>query len=442
MRHGEIRYAKAGEHHVAFREFVGDEGGNHDIVMINAAFMPMEMLPEDPMAHRFLEGLAGLGRVIVFDRRGIGLSDPVTDWESAICGQWADDLAAVIAEAGCDSPTVFSWMPEPVARTCSIQYPGLIGRLVLFNPASPVTEADAQWVAQYLERGQRIRAGITDYVDEGPSPFPTRDHDPAFRAWWDAAGRAGASPAQAERLTEKSLSDVGFDNAQVTTPTLVLTRVPPGYEGPVPEEFFGRAAKQIPEAQHIVLPPGDMFPVVGGVDAIVAEISRFSTGEVRLPAPERQMAVILFTDLVGSTRKAASTGDAAWRRLLDRHDAVNRSAVTRRGGEVIKTTGDGVLALLPSATAAVDAAQTIRVQLRDEDLEVRVGIHLGEIDRRGEDVSGLAVNIAARIMSIAEPGQILTSALIAQTTDAAPFASLGTRTLKGLDGTWELFTVD
>jgi class 3 adenylate cyclase/pimeloyl-ACP methyl ester carboxylesterase len=409
--------------------------------MVNGLFFPMEMLAEDAMADRFLEGLAGLGRLVVFDRRGIALSDPVTDWDTPICEQWADDLAAVITDAECDSPTVFSWMPEPVARTCSIRYPGLIGRLVLFNPGSPVTAADAEWVARFLERGKRLRAGNVDLA-EGPSPFPTRAHDPTFREWFDAAGRAGASPAQAERLTEKSFTDVDFDNAQVTTPTLVMTRVPPDYAGPIPEEFFGRAAYQIPDAQHLVLAPGDMFPVVGGVDDVVAEISRLLTGEVRLPAPERQMAVILFTDLVGSIRKAASTGDAAWRRLLDRHDAVNRSAVTRRGGEVIKTTGDGVLALLPSATAAIEAAQTIRAQLRDEDLEVRVGIHVGEIDHRGEDVSGLAVNIAARIMASAEPGQILTSAFVAHSTDAAPFTSLGPRTLKDVDGTWELFTVD
>ena len=123
------------------------------------------------------------------------------------------------------------------------------------------------------------------------------------------------------------------------------------------------------------------------MDDLIVEISQYLTGEVRLPAPERQIAVILFTDLVGSTYRAESAGDAAWKRLLDRHDEVNRTAVNRRGGEVIKTTGDGVLALLPSATAAIEAAQTIRTQLRDEDLEVRIGIHLGEIDRRGNDMS-------------------------------------------------------
>jgi class 3 adenylate cyclase len=437
MRHSEIRYAKAGEHHIAFREFIGDGGGDHDIVMVNAFYVPMEMLPEDPMANRLLEGLAGLGRLVVFDRRGIALSDPITDWDTPMREQWADDLAAVIEEAGCHAPTVFSWMPQPVARTCSVRYPGLIGRLVLFNPGSPYTDADAEWVSEFRERVSRILSGTAEDFDRG---FPNRWHDPAFREWFDGAGRAGASPRQAERLTEKTFLDPPFDNAQVTTPTLVVTRVHPNLF--VPEEFFGRAARQIPDARHIALPAGDAYPIGAGVDDIIAEISRFLTGDARLPAPERRLCAILFTDLVGSTRRAEAVGDAAWKRLLDRHDAVNRTAVTRRGGEVIKTTGDGVLALLPSATAAIEAAKTIRAQLRDEDLEVRIGIHLGEIDRRGEDVSGLAVNIAARIMSSAEPDQILASAIVAQTTDAAPFTSLGTRTLKGLAGNWDLFTVD
>jgi len=152
--------------------------------------------------------------------------------------------------------------------------------------------------------------------------------------------------------------------------------------------------------------------------------------------------VILFTDLVGSTRRAAVAGDAVWKRLLDRHDRVSRAEVSRRGGEVVKTTGDGVLALLPSATAAIEAARAIRAHLEDDDLQVRVGVHVGEIDRRGDDVSGLAVNTTARIMSTAEPGQILVSTVVTLTTSAASFASIGPQRLKDIEGTWELHSVD
>lgn len=438
MRRGEIQYAKAGEHHIAFRELVGDGDGGHDIVMVNGAFYPMESLPDDPVAARLLEGLAGLGRLIVFDRRGIALSDPVSDWDTPLLEQWAEDLAAVIEAAGCHRPTVFSWIPQAVARTCAVRYPELIGRLILLNPGSPLTEADTEWMQVLFEGQKRLLAG--DDPDFGMVPMTGRASDPEFRRWQDAAGRAGASPSQAARLNAKAYVDPQPDNTQVVTPTLVITRVPPGWT--IPVEFFERAPAQIPDAQHVSLSPGDLWPFGMGVDDLLAEISRYVTGEIRLPPPERQLAVVVFTDLVGSTRRAESAGDAAWKRLLDRHDQVNRTAVERRGGEVIKTTGDGVLALLPTATAAIDAARAIRTQLHDEDLQVRIGIHLGEIDRRGDDVSGLAVNTAARIMSSAEPGQILTSAVVAQTTDATTFTTLGFRALKGLDGTWEIFTTD
>jgi class 3 adenylate cyclase len=184
-----------------------------------------------------------------------------------------------------------------------------------------------------------------------------------------------------------------------------------------------------------------MYPFGVGVDDVLAEISRSLTGDVRLPAPERQVAVILFTDLVGSTSRAEASGDARWKRLLDRHDEVNRTTVSRHGGEVIKTTGDGVLALLPSATAAIDAARTIRAELAGEDLQVRVGIHVGEVDRRGDDVSGLAVNVAARIMSEATAGQILVSDAVHSMVTSGGFVTIGRRKLKGITGDWELYAV-
>ncbi len=433
---GEIQYARAGEHHIAYREYVGDPASDVEIVMVNGFFFPMESLPEDPIANRLLEGLAGLGRLVVFDRRGIGLSDAITDWETPLREQWADDLAAVIRAAGCDRPAVFSWHLDGVAGTCSVRYPDLVGRLVLFNPGGRITDDDLAWVAGAAKTLRQIVAG-----EERPNDLvaPGRAGDPAFDAWVDAAGRAGASPSLATRLNDKGLSDPRFDYSTMTTPTLVITRGAPGLG--VPADFFERVAREIPGAAHHSLGAGDMYPFGLGVDEILAETSRYVTGDVRLPAPERQVAVILFTDLVDSTRRAASTGDAGWKRLLDRHDEVSRSAVGRRGGEVIKTTGDGVLALVPSATAAIETARSIREQLRDDDLAVRIGVHVGEVDRRGDDVSGLAVNVAARVMAEATAGQILVSEVVTQMVTTAAFEEAGSRTLKGVEGTWRLFEV-
>lgn len=449
MRFGEIRYARTGDHHIAFCEVDGgDRGGvgtsddgsgrGHEIVMVSGAYWPLESFATAPPdVERLIRGLAGLGRLILFDRRGVALSDPVTDWDRSLLDQWADDLAAVITEAGCERPTVFSWNAHPIAPACAVRRPDLVGRLVLFNPFPAWTAADMAWVGEWEESMRRIGAG------EAPEPahqaMPARARDPEFNAWNLAAGRVGASPSQAERLGRKAFTDPYPDFGAVQAPTLVITRRPDGYV--VPAEFHQRPARQIPGAELVELPPGDATAVGVGIDDLLAEISRFVTGEVRLPAPDRQLTAILFTDLVGSTRRAVTAGDAGWRALLDRHDEISRAAVTRRGGEVVKTTGDGILALLPSATAAVDAARALRSALAGDDLEVRSGIHVGEVDRRGDDVSGIAVNTAARIMARAGAGQILASALVTQVGGVAPETVLGPTALAGIDAPVEVHVV-
>jgi pimeloyl-ACP methyl ester carboxylesterase len=197
MEGSEIRYARAGEHHIAYREYGGHPTSDVEIVMVNGFFFPMESLPDDPMVHRLLEGLAGLGRLVVFDRRGIGLSDAITDWETALREQWADDLAAVITAAGCDRPAVFSWHTNAVARTCSVRCPDLVGRLVLFNPGGGITEDDMHWAAEVADRMRRIIAG-----EERPNDMavPGRAGDQGFDAWVDTAGREPepCDPAQRE----------------------------------------------------------------------------------------------------------------------------------------------------------------------------------------------------------------------------------------------------
>jgi len=437
VRQGEIAYAKAGEHHIAFREYVGDGVGGHEVVMVSGANFPMDSLLDDPIATRLLEGLAGLGRLVVFDRRGIALSDPVTDWETPIREQWADDLAAVIVASGCDRPTVFSWESSAVARDCSLRYPELIGRLVLCNPRASYTEDDADLRDALAEHLAQVRAGLAP--KEGDLANPGRGNDSAYRSWNDAAGRAGASPRLAEQMQDKRLSDPPFDNSQVRVPTLVITRTPGTSAGA--DEFIRRTARQIPAAEHAELGRGDFFPIGSGVDDILAVISQYVTGEVRIPAPERHLAVIVFTDVVGSTRLAISSGDDAWKRLLDQHDTTSRFEVTRRGGEVIKTTGDGILALMPSATAAICAARAIRAELEADGLQVRTGIHIGEVDRRGDDVSGVAVNMTARIMSTAHADEIVVSDVVTRMTDAVAFQPLGPTALKDFDDTWDLFEV-
>ncbi len=439
VRQGEIAYAKAGEHHIAFREYVGDGVGGHEVVMVSGVYWSIEAFAvAPPDIERLLQGLAGVGRLVLFDRRGVGLSDPVTDWDTPLVEQWTDDLTAVVSAAGCDRPAVFSWNWSPIGESFAARHPDLVGPLILFNPTAPLTVADTDWVTELVESMRRVRAG--EYPRPGDLAMPERAQDPDFQAWNDAAGRIGASPSQVSRLEQKAAIDPWPDLGAIRARTLVLNRRPSDYV--VPAEFNRRAVDLIPGAELVVLPPGDASVLGCGVDDLLAEITRFVVGEVRLPEPDRRLAAILFTDIVASTQHAASSGDAAWKRMLDRHDHVCRVAVERRGGEVVKTTGDGILAVFPSATAAIDVARTIRTALTDEHLEVRTGIHVGEIDLRAGDISGLAVNVAARIMSRAGAGQILASAITTQASMILDHVRLEPTTLKGVDGTWDLHVIN
>ena len=209
----------------------------------------------------------------------------------------------------------------------------------------------------------------------------------------------------------------------------------------VNDDVLTLAAERIPHATLVELEGRDHFPFVGDVDALVAEIAEFVVGERRLPAPQRLLSAVMFTDLVGSTERAASLGDEDWKSVLDRHDAAVRTIVGRCGGSVVKTTGDGVLALLPSAGVGLRVATEIRRDLAFEGLDVRIGLHVGDIDRRGDDVSGLAVNIASRVMSKGGAGEIVVtgSVVAAVAGQAVAFEPLGTHELKGIPGAWELF---
>jgi class 3 adenylate cyclase/pimeloyl-ACP methyl ester carboxylesterase len=434
MERSEIRYAVTGDHHIAFRVLTGDVDGGHDIVMVNGGHFPMDSLEGDPLANRMVEGLAALGCLVMFDRRGIGLSDPIIDWDRSLVDQWAEDLAAVIDASGVERPTVFSWQGQPVARHFAVRHPTTIDQLVLFNPFVPLEPWELDRAA--LEAYDKA---LLEGPDQSARSWPNRWHDPVFREWQDAAGRAGASPSQAARLHEARRRMGSVDTSQVSVATLVLARRPPTMPLALPDDYFGRAADRIPGAALVWLPDGDTFPFGVGVDDVLAEISRFVTGRVRLPEPERILTTILFTDLVDSTRLAVTVGDRGWKALLDRHDQLSRALVHRHGGEVVKTTGDGILALFPSTNGAIEAARDIARELAADDLPVRVGVHAGQVDRRGEDVSGLAIHVAARIMSEGGPGRIVVSEIVERVTDDFSFEPIGDRELKGLEGRWPLY---
>ena len=264
--------------------------------------------------------------------------------------------------------------------------------------------------------------------------------DPSFHDWYQRAGRLGASPAMATRIFESVFCARPADHLlpEVAVPTIVVHRRDNAY---VPADSVQLATEQIPNAMLIEIDGVDHFPFMGDVDAVVTEIAEFVVGERRLPPPDRLLAAVMFTDLVGSTERAAALGDAQWKQVLERHDAAVRAAVGGCGGNVVKTTGDGVLALFPSAGVAVRAAERLRDELARDDFEVRVGVHVGDVDRRGDDISGLAVHIASRVMARAGAGEIHVTASVvaAMAGQAVLFEDGGRHELKGVPGSWELF---
>lgn len=400
--------------------------------MVAGTFFSFEMLAEDRVAARFMSGLAALGRLAVFDKRGVGLSDPMTDWSKSAQEQWAEDLCAVVDAVGLDRPAVVSWEPLGVARFAAAMRPDLFGSIVLINPA-PSTEAMRDLIGSHGDEGVSGRS-VEEMV------FPSRRDDPDFWSWLSRAGRSGASPAMAARMWGHVLRySASLTPAGIDVPTLVLrSRDAAGIGKAVSE-----VVDQIPQATLVEVAGADLYPIAGDVDALVSEIAEFLTGAPTPLPPQRVVAAILFTDLVSSTERAVESGDEQWQGLLDIHDKAVERSVVHRSGRVVKFTGDGVLAMLPSVSAAIETAREIRESLTQRGVELRAGIHVGDVDVRGDDVSGIAVNVAARIMSSANAGETLVSDAACQATlgSGYVFDELGAVELKGLPGRFTMHRV-
>jgi class 3 adenylate cyclase len=393
--------------------------------------MPMDALFEDPLALRFLEGLADLGRLVMFDRRGIGLSDPPRDSDVSGLTFWVEDVATIMEAAEVAEPIlVGARLGADAALVFCARHPDRVSALVLFEPNTGVRADHDIW-----------RRQIEGEIDSVALWLPSRADEPGFREWFNGAGQRGASPRLAVRayaqITDDDLRLVAGASTRVKTPTLLLRRPahplsPPRADDPIIE--------LIPEATRVDLPGTDLSVLGGEVDALIGEIARFVTGEHHPPAPDRELVAVLCTDLVASTARASELGDARWKLVLDRHDEISRSCIGRRGGTVIKTMGDGVLATLPSATNALRAAHDLRAGLRAEGFEVRAGIHVGDVDRRGDDISGINVVIAARLLDLARRGEIVVSSTaLAAIGDSVPVESRGSHQLKGVQGTWTVY---
>jgi class 3 adenylate cyclase len=382
--------------------------------------------------------------MLVFDKRGQGLSDrpgrPPTLEESM------DDLRAVIEAAGFERPALFSISEGgPMSALYSATYPADVSGLVLFGTFARMLEApdfSPGITDDQLDRwGEMVRR---DWG--GPVGLklwaPSRLGDREFERWWARLLRQGTSPAGAVALMELYREmDVRAILPTIDVPTLVLHRAG---DRMVSVEQGRYIAESIPRSRYVELPGEDHLPFAGDTDAVLDEVEEFLVGSRGAAESERALATILFTDIVGSTEMAARLGDRGWRQLLERHDATVRRQLALHRGREVKTMGDGFLATFDGPARAIRCAAAVRDEIAGLGIEVRAGIHTGEVELIGDDVGGMAVNIGARIGALADAGEVLVSSTVRELVvgSGLEFADRGVQTLKGAPGEWRLFAID
>ena len=439
----DTKYAKSGDVNIAY-QVIGD--GPVDLMYAAGWVTNIEVMWEDPGFSRFLKRLASFSRLITFDKRGIGLSDPVPTQELADLDIRMHDMLAVMDAAGSERATLFGHSEG--GSTCvrfAHSHPERTDRLILaFSYAKRLRSEDYPWAPTMEERvaeSETFEATWADPQIVADYYAPSRADDQAFVAWLTRYLRLSASPRAAAALDDGSTHiDVTGLLPEIRVPTLCLYRL----DDPDVKIEEGRyIASKIPNAKLVEVPGRDHFFWAGDHEPLLEEIEEFVTGMRGSAEPDRIVATVLFTDIVASTELAASIGDQKWRDLLQRHDAVVREGLTRWRGTEVKTTGDGFLATFDSPTQAIRFGTGLPAAMHPLGIEVRCGLHTGEMEIPDNDVAGLAVHIAARISALAGPSEVLVSRTVKDLVAGSgiDMASRGTHTLKGVPDQWEVFEV-
>jgi class 3 adenylate cyclase len=437
-------YAKNGDVHLAY-QVLGD--GPLDLLVLEADFIPTDAWDEQPNLAHAIRRLASFSRLIRCDRRGIGCSDPITPSTPPTLEQWMDDALAVLDAAGSESASVMATNDVgPLGVLMAATHPNRVRSLVLVNSfARGLYAPDYPWGWREEAATQMVQDTVTPSEDIGWGlnfVAPSMAHDAEFRRWFDRAGNRGASPATASALLDVYLqSDVREILAVVNVPTLVIHR---GENQATKVEHGRYLAEHIPRAKFVELPGADDFFWLGDADAVIDEVEEFLTGTRRRPELERALATVLFTDIVNSTQHAAALGDLRWRQLLDAHDQACATQVARYRGRLVKSTGDGIVSTFDGPGRAIACALAVRDALRSLSLEIRCGVHTGEVETRGDDIGGIAVHIAARIQALAQSGQCLVSRTVTDLVAGSgiEFVDEGEHDLKGVPGgAWRLYSV-
>jgi class 3 adenylate cyclase len=435
------RYARSGDATIAY-QVAGD--GPLDLLFLPGWISQVEQLWDAPSVRRFLERLAVFSRLILFDRRGSGLSDSIG--ESYTLEQEARDVLAVLDAAGSERAALLTYgLGGPVGALLAADYPQRVGALIMYASIARTSWApDYDWAMTVEDRAQWTEHTVAAWGEtDGPGlpvVAPTMADDPGLAAWFARLQRLAASPSEARTLLNAAVGlDVRDTLPRVRVPTLVMHRSGDRAWDPRHSRYL---AERIAGARYVELEGVDSLPFVGDSDAIIEEIEEFLTGARSGGELARALLTVMFTDIVEATARAARVGDGRWRDLLADHDALIREQLSRFGGREVKTVGDGFLVVFEGPPSrALRCALAINAAIRTLELELRVGLHTGECELIGGDVGGMAVHIASRVNGLAGPGEVLVSGTVFGTVVGGPFTfeDRGFHELKGAPGRWPIF---
>jgi pimeloyl-ACP methyl ester carboxylesterase len=437
------RYAKSDDYSIGY-QVVGD--GPLDLVYVPGFVSHVEQGWEDPDFAHFLNRLASFSRLILFDKRGTGLSDRVPVNMLPTLEERMDDVRAVMDAVGSERAALFGVSEGgPMSMLFATTYPERAAALVLYGTyAKRVSDSDYPWAP--TEDAHREFIASIEREWGGPAQLdtwaPSVADDARFQEWWGKYLRLGASPAAARAVLEMTTQiDVRSILPAIRVPTLILHRSGDRRIDAGGSRFL---AQQIPDARYVELPGVDHLPWVGDADALVDEIEEFLTGARHTAEPARVLATVLFTDMVESTSRAVQLGDARWRVLISDHDRLVRAELNRFRGREIDRRGDGFLAIFDGPARAIRCAFAIVDRAHELGIQVRAGLHTGELEIMESGIAGIAVHIGARVMSLAGPDEVLVSSTVKDLVAGSglSFSDRGTHELKGVPGTWRILRAD
>ena len=437
------KYAKSGSLHIAYQT-VGE--GPVDLLFVPGWVSNIELAWEERRQAAFLRELAAFSRLILFDKRGTGLSDPVPVDRPPTLEDRMADMNAVMDAASSERAAVLGFSEGgSTSALFGATYPDRTTSLVLWGATPRISWAeDWPWGITREEGIAQLHSVEVGDFDEffGLDYFvPDAADDAEFQRWWNRYSRLSASPAMYIALMKTNgATDVRDVLPAIDVPTLVLHRKD---DHVIDVRSSRYMADRIPGAKLVELPGSDHWPWIGDTQTALAEIQEFLVGTRPKLMADRFLTTVLFTDIVNSTEKAGALGDGAWSDLLDLHDAFSRDLLNQFGGEWVKNTGDGILAIFDGPGRAIECARRLLRRASEFGFQLRAGLHTGEAERRGDDVAGMAVHIAARVSALAGPDEIVVTSTVRDLVAGSGirFEDREVTRLRGVAGEWQLLVV-